>query len=81
MESTSAWRARLTPEEKADLRVWRKEFCWHPHRLRHNAATRIRKEHGIELTRIVLGHARMAATEIYAEVDRRQAMEVIAKIG
>ena len=28
---------------------------WHPNQLRHNAATVLRKEHGIELARIVLG--------------------------
>jgi site-specific recombinase XerD len=80
-ESKRAWRARLTPEEKTQIRTWRQEHSWHPHRLRHNAATLIRKERGIELARIILGHARMAATEIYAQADRQQAMEVIAKIG
>jgi site-specific recombinase XerC len=55
--------------------------AWHPNQLRHNAATNLRKEHGIELARIVLGHATGFTTEIYAEADKQQAMEVIAKIG
>jgi integrase len=55
--------------------------CWHPHQLRHLAATQIRREYGVELARIILGHATAFTTEIYAETDRAQAMEVIAKIG
>jgi integrase len=55
--------------------------AWGPHRLRHNAATNLRKEFGVELARIILGHATAFTTEIYAEADRQQAMEVIAKIG
>jgi integrase len=54
---------------------------WHPNRVRHNAATALRKEYGIELTRIILGHTSPAMTLIYAEADRQQAIEVIAKIG
>jgi integrase len=55
--------------------------AWHPNQLRHNAATTLRKEYGIELARIVLGHSKAFTTEIYAEADRRQAIDVIAKIG
>jgi integrase len=54
---------------------------WHPHQLRHAKATEIRREFGVELARVVLGHSSLAMTELYAEVDRAQAMEVIAKIG
>lgn len=54
---------------------------WHPNQLRHNAATVLRKEHGIELARIVLGHSTAFTTEIYAEADRDQALAVVAKIG
>jgi integrase len=55
--------------------------CWHPHQLRHSAATRLRKEYGVELARIILGHRTAFTTEIYAEVDRLQAVEVMAKVG
>jgi integrase len=54
---------------------------WYPNQLRHNAATNLRREHGIELARIILGHSTAFTTEIYAEADKLQAMEVIAKIG
>jgi site-specific recombinase XerD len=60
----------LTPEEKAAVRSWRREHRWHPHQLRHNAATNLRREHGVELARIILGHANVLATQIYAEADR-----------
>ena len=53
----------------------------HPHRLRHNAATSLRKKFGVELARIILGHATAFTTEIYAEVDRQQAMEIVGRVG
>lgn len=54
---------------------------WHPHQLRHNAATNLRREHGIEVARIILGHRSPAITEVYAEVDHARAIEVMGKIG
>ncbi len=54
---------------------------WHPHCLRHNAATRIRNELGIEMARLILGHRSAAVTEIYAEMDTTRAVEVMARIG
>src|SRR5262249_38166239 len=54
---------------------------WYPNQLRHNAATNLRREYGIELARIILGHSTAFTTEIYAEADKAQAIEVIAKIG
>ena len=54
---------------------------WHPHQLRHNAATYFRKEHGLEVARVLLGHRHAAITELYAEVDAERAVGVVAKIG
>ncbi|MGD9719771.1 MAG: tyrosine-type recombinase/integrase [Pirellulales bacterium] len=54
---------------------------WHPHQLRHNAATALRREYGLEVARIVLGHRSPAITEVYAEVDHTRAIDVMAKIG
>lgn len=54
---------------------------WHPHQLRHNAATRLRKEFGLDVARVVLGHRSTAVTEIYAEVDHGKALEVIQRVG
>lgn len=48
---------------------WKPPQHWHPHQLRHNAATWLRKEFGIEIARIILGHKSPAITEVYAELD------------
>jgi integrase len=81
LETKKVWQAQLTPEEKAAVRAWRRNHSWHPHQLRHNAATNLRREYGVELARIILGHATAFTTEIYAEADRSQAMEVIGRVG
>lgn len=54
---------------------------WHPHQLRHTAATEMRKAYGIEVARAVLGHATIDASEIYAEVDSQVAERVASEIG
>ena len=54
---------------------------WHPHQLRHNAATVIRREFGLDMARAVLGHHSPQITELYAELDIGRAAEVMAKIG
>ena len=54
---------------------------WSPHQLRHNAATIIRKEYGIEAAQVILGHARADVTQIYAERDREKAMFIASKLG
>ena len=54
---------------------------WSPNQLRHNAATSLRKEFGIEAARVVLGHSSAAVTEIYAEVDKLKAADIMSKIG
>jgi integrase len=60
---------------------WRARHCWHPHQLRHNHATMVKRKHGLEVARVLLGHKHAAITEIYAEADRERAVEVVAKIG
>lgn len=54
---------------------------WHPHQLRHTAATMLRKDHGLDVARAVLGHRSPAITEVYAELDHAKATEVLSKIG
>jgi integrase len=60
---------------------WRAEHCWSPNQLRHNAATKIRATYGIEAARIILGHSSAVTSEIYAEIDRDKAMEIMGKLG
>jgi integrase len=69
---------KLTTEQ---AKTWRKEHRWHPNQLRHTAATKLRKEFGIEAARVVLGHSSAAVTEVYAELDLMKAADVMGKIG
>jgi len=54
---------------------------WSPNRLRHSAATEIRKRFGLEAAQVTLGHASADITQVYAERDNTLAIEVAAKIG
>ncbi len=65
----------------ASMKGARRISRWHPHQLRHSAATRLRRELGIEAARVVLGHSSAATTEVYAELDRQKAMRAMAEIG
>jgi len=65
------------PEYKA----WRRTHSWHPHQLRHTAATQLRRQFGIEAARVVLGHSSPTMTDLYAEIDTTKAIEVMARIG
>jgi integrase len=71
----------LTDEQRAELRVWHRANGWHPHQLRHSAATVLRKEFGLDVARVILGHSSPAVTEVYAEVDREKARAVMAEVG
>ena len=54
---------------------------WHPNQLRHNAATRLRKQFGLDVAKIILGHSYAATTEIYAEPDLERAARAVAESG
>ena len=54
---------------------------WSPNRLRHTAATEIRKQFGLEAAQVALGHASADVSQIYAERDLTLAAEVARKIG
>jgi integrase len=55
--------------------------AWHPNQLRHNAATRLRREFGLDVARAVLGHSSPVVTEVYAELDGAKAAEAMARVG
>jgi len=77
--------AGLSAEEKQrrrDLaRAWRRAHCWAPNRLRHSAATQVRKEFGLEAAQLILGHKRADVTQVYAERNAKLAAEVAHKFG
>ena len=60
---------------------WRAAHCWAPNQLRHAAATRIRAAYGIEAARVILGHSSAVTSEIYAEIDREKAKQIVGEIG
>jgi integrase len=76
---------RDTPEqkrEKAQQRsLWHHAHSWHPHQLRHNAATRLRKEYGLEAAQVILGHKTLSVTQIYAEKNVAAAQRIMAEVG
>lgn len=69
-------------ELKDRAKKWCKENVWTPNQLRHTAATEIRKATGkVELSKTILGHSELKTTEIYAERDLAEAVEIMVKIG
>jgi integrase len=54
---------------------------WHPHQLRHTAATELRKRFGIEAAQVILGHRTLRVTEIYAEKNIDAAKRIAAEVG
>lgn len=80
-ETPKKWRARLTTTERAEVKAWRKAHHWHPLQLRHSYATKTRRMFSLEHAGAALGHAKMSATEIYAERDAGLALEVATRIG
>ena len=50
---------------------------WGPHRLRHNAGTKLRKALGLDSAQVVLGHSSANITEVYAMLDQDKARSAI----
>jgi integrase len=72
---------RWREDHKQELKQWRMDHHWHPHQLRHNKATEIRRVAGLDAARAVLGHRTPAITEVYAELDMSKAAEVMERLG
>lgn len=66
------------PDVASDVPIVKR---WHSHQLRHNAATYIRQQFGLDAARAVLGHSSQTMTEVYAEQDWSIAEKVMAKVG
>lgn len=54
---------------------------WHPHQLRHTAGTKMRREFGLDVARVILGHTTPDTTALYAEADMKMAEKVMAEVG
>jgi len=72
---------KLTEEQRAELKAWRKDRRWSPLQLRHTAGSAIRARYGLEAAQVVLGHAKADVTQVYAERDLAKARSVMAEIG
>jgi integrase len=81
-ETWKDFHRRLTPQMREETRAWRRDHRWHPHQLRHTAATQIRHKFGLEAARIALGHSSALITDaVYAERDMDHVVEVMKSIG
>lgn len=79
------------PRERYDVDSYRRAIArgarraqvphWHPNRLRHTAATRLRREFGLEAAAAILGHGLLETTQIYAEADEALARRIMGEIG
>lgn len=55
---------------------------WHPHQLRHSAATEFRRQHGLEAAQLMLGHSSALVTDaVYAERDLAAMRKIAAQVG
>jgi integrase len=77
----SSYRRAIDYAIEAARKVGVKVPNWTPHQLRHTAATRIRKEMGLDAARAVLGHRHLAITDDYAEIDQALATTAAKKLG
>jgi integrase len=80
LESRATWWARLSADERAQVRAWHREHRWSPNQLRHRRATDLRR-YGLDVAKTILGHTRVETTQIYAEKDLAAAMELVSRLG
>jgi integrase len=52
---------------------------WHPHQLRHTAATLFRQKYGLEVARVLLGHQDTKMTRHYSRPDHDEALRQLAE--
>ena len=81
MDWASDTRPILSGRQSSTPATGPKYPAWHPNQLRHNAATRLRKEFGLDTARAVLGHSSTAVTEVYAELDSEKAAAAMERVG
>jgi integrase len=81
LETRDAWRKGQTPEQKIEIKTWRADHSWHPHQLRHSAATNLRKNFGLEPAQVILGHKTLTVTQVYAEKNVEAAMRIMSEVG
>ena len=68
-------------KRRAARAAWYALHVWAPNRLRHNAATRLRKDYGLEAAQVILGHRTLTVTQVYAEKNLAAAQKIMAEVG
>lgn len=68
-------------KELASFNARIKQLAWSPNKLRHTAATELRRRFGVEHAKVVLGNSRVETTQIYAERDLAMAAEIMEQVG
>jgi integrase len=71
----------LTAEQRVELQLWRTVHRFHPTRIRHTTATRIRRRFGLEGAQAVLGHSELGSTQIYAAKSLEAARAIMQEVG
>jgi integrase len=80
-ETRSEWRVRLGPDRWQEVQRIVRAQRFSPNQLRHSAASRLRREHGIEIAQTFLGHKiGSSITEVYAEANL-EAAKAVARAG
>lgn len=79
-DTDSYGRAVVYGQKKAAKAGWPIPH-WHPHQLRHNRGTEVRRLYGIEAAQVALGHARADVTEVYAEKNTEFASRIAKEMG
>jgi len=54
---------------------------WHPNQIRHSVSTSIRKIHGPDAARAMLGQKSLQAAEIYSELDMDKVADIMRQSG
>jgi integrase len=54
---------------------------WFPNQVRHRFATDVRERHGLDAAQLLLDHASVTTTQVYAEVADRRRVELVKQLG
>ena len=79
---------RLFPIRRATASAAIKKACvelgipkFTSHWLRHTTATQIRKDFGLDVAQVILGHSSADVTQVYAEVNTSKARDAVREVG
>ena len=80
-ETETEWRERLGPLGWAEVMAWRKAHRFHPHQLRHAAATAAYELADRDTAMEALGHADGRTADTYIEKRLLKAAALVARVG